>query len=215
MSKMRFFLTITALFLIVSLRAFAQTPTVEFAAVQKGFSSTGERMPLYREGRVMVKFTRDAVRDLAVHEAVVSKAGQPLTLELPSFDVVARPYRLAAIQPALKLTLRNALLAESLGSNRWYALDFAPGDMEALAATLRQDPNVEDATPRLRRLPGGRAHRPGSTPTTGATTTPCSFPAWTGAAPTSTPCPPRSARPASTPTPRRPGTARRASAAPA
>jgi subtilisin family serine protease len=147
MSKMRFVPTITALFLIVAISAFAQTPNVEFASVQKGFVPAGDQMPLYREGRVMVKFTRDAVRDLAIHEAVANKAGQPLQLGLPSFDLIATPYRLTAIERALKLTLRDAFLAESLGANRWYALDFAPGDMQALAAILRQDPNVEDATP--------------------------------------------------------------------
>ena len=147
MSTMRWLIAISALLLLSYVGgAFGQTPAVEFAPTQEGYVPNGKQMPLYREGRVMVKFTRDAVRNLAVHEGIANKAGQPLELGLPSFDQLTRPYRLAAIARGLQLQPKNAFLADSLGAQRWYALDFAPGDMEALAATLRQDPHVEDAT---------------------------------------------------------------------
>lgn len=149
MSKMRWVPTIwTLLFLIVGSAAFGQTPSVEFSPVQEGFVSSGKQMPVYREGRVMVKFTRDAVRNLAVHEGTANKAGQALELGLPSFDQLARPYQLRAIALGLKLQPRDAFLADSLGANRWYALDFAAGsDMEAIARTLRQDAHVETVNP--------------------------------------------------------------------
>lgn len=146
-SVTRSFLTTLALFILAA-SAFGQVPMREFVPVQDGYSPSGKEVAEYREGRVMVKFTRLAIDQLAIRHDQSNKAAVIMQTGLPSFDQVTAPFALQKIERNVNQQLKDQFQADQLGTYRWYKLDFGAGrDMEAIAAQLRNDPNVDDATP--------------------------------------------------------------------
>jgi len=84
-SVTRSFLTTLALFILAA-SAFGQVPMREFVPVQDGYSPSGKEVAEYREGRVMVKFTRLAIDQLAIRQDQSNKAAVIMQTGLPSFD---------------------------------------------------------------------------------------------------------------------------------
>lgn len=147
--------------LLMSAAAFGQSNVREFVPVQKGFQPSGDTETLYRPGRVMVKFTRDAASRLQIRQDTANKAGGTLVTGLASFDARIQPYGLQQMDRSLQIQPRNRTLAENLGADRWYALDFlAASDMEAVARQLASDPNVEHANPDWRAFPAAVPNDP-------------------------------------------------------
>ncbi len=149
MTRIRMGSFVFLVLLMVGATALAQAPSRDFVPVQDGRSDLAQSASLYREGRVLVKFRQDSVDRLQIRDA--GKANSELETGLASFDQAVSPYGLQSVQPTLQVQLKDSRRATALGSYRWYSLDFSKADdMEAVAAQLRRDPNVEEATPDYR-----------------------------------------------------------------
>lgn len=156
---MRRTLALLSALLLITLLPFSlssQTPYAPrpFAPVQQGFTSSGETLPPYAPGRILVKFTEDAVEYGTIHISPQRGSVVPgartglssvdaLNLQL-GVQKISRPY----------IELENQDEAARLGHNRWFMMEISRGgDMVEIAKIYAADPNVEYATPDWRAFP--------------------------------------------------------------
>ena len=152
-------LVLLALILLAAASVLA-LPTREFAPVQNGFSPTGDQVELYAPGRVLVKFHADAIAGSRL--GIPQEKGAVLpggVTGLSSFDALAARAGVTRIERPF-ITPRNLDKAAGLGTDRWFMLQVADGDMIGLAGTLAADPAVEIAQPDWRAFPAAVPNDP-------------------------------------------------------
>jgi len=148
LSHKRIFALLLILVLAAAQAAFSAPDTRAFVPVQNGFTNSAQEVVPFVQGRVLVKFRENVMMDKAMNaipfergarmagartgiatvDAIAAKAG---------VSVIERPY----IAP---MNLDKALEA---GTDRWFMLTVADGDMVELANRLAKDPSVESASP--------------------------------------------------------------------
>ncbi|MGD9546732.1 MAG: S8 family serine peptidase [Candidatus Krumholzibacteriia bacterium] len=152
-------LVLLALILLAATSVFAAT-TREFAPVQNGFSPTGDQVELYAPGRVLVKFHADAIAEsrlgIPLEKGAVLSGG---VTGLAGFDALAARAGVTRIERPF-ITPRNLDKAAELGTDRWFMLQVADGDMVELAGILAGDPAVEIAQPDWRAFPASVPNDP-------------------------------------------------------
>jgi PKD repeat protein len=125
-----------------------------FAAVQKGFVTAGEIVSTFAPDRVLVKFTPEGLKNATIRiDLDKSTGGDAAWTGLASLDAVLSGLDVSRVT-RLHGALKNKAEAERMGIDRWFRLDVAVGtDIEAAAASLAADPNLETAVPDLRVFP--------------------------------------------------------------
>jgi len=134
--------------------ASAQNNTREFSPVQSGPVDSGQLESNYREGRVLVRFTRSAANRLQIRQGVSNKGFAVAQTGIARFDQSVAQYQPTAVQRMLARPPKDSFAADASGALRWYALDIAQGtDMLAIADELKRLPDVADATVDWRAFP--------------------------------------------------------------
>ncbi len=141
-------LILCALPLLAARPASASTEPRQFAPVQGGFDPAGTAVAPCAPGRLLVKFTADALRASTLNIAAQKGAAQTgTTIGLASVDAIGRSAGLARISRPYA-PAANAALASRIGLDRWYLLEVSPKtDIPELAARYAADPAVEAASP--------------------------------------------------------------------
>ncbi|MHB8080483.1 MAG: S8 family serine peptidase, partial [Candidatus Krumholzibacteriia bacterium] len=141
-------LILCALPLLAARPASASTAPRQFAPVQGGFDPTGTAVAPCAPGRLLVKFTADALRASTLNiSARKGAAQQGTTIGLASVDAIGRSAGLARISRPYE-PAANAALATRIGLDRWYLLEVSTkADIPELAARYAADPAVEAASP--------------------------------------------------------------------
>jgi PKD repeat protein len=133
--------------ILLPLASASATPR-DFAPVQKGFVTAGERVPAYAPDRILVKFTKESYTTSRLniglqYGAMVSDG---LT-GIVSVDALSRDVGVVKISRAF-IEPRNRFEAAKLGVERWFKVEVPPGsDIPAIAERFTADTNVEHATP--------------------------------------------------------------------
>ena len=147
--------------LVFGTSAWAAVPTRDFVPAQDGPTSVAQSVEIYRPGRVLVKLTDRAARDIRIQDPRFDKAVGPVGTGIESLDQQVVSLGLQGVTRMLQVEPRDQELVRRVGADRWFALDFSSeGDMEALAARLRSDPAVEDATVDYRAFPAAIPNDP-------------------------------------------------------
>ena len=147
LSHRRFF----ALLLIIALAAasavLAAPDSRTFVPVQNGFTRTADEVIPYVQGRVLVKF----------RATVMEKSLQGIPFErgalMPGARTGIATVDAIAAQAGVRLIERpfirpqNRDKALDVGTDRWFMMHVADGDMVELANRLAKDPSVEFAAP--------------------------------------------------------------------
>jgi len=142
---------------------FAQASTREFAPVQNGYVAAGDQVATYAPGRVVVKFTRDAARQVQIQMDAggLQRSAVGLSTGLATFDAEARGLQLQKLERTLRYEPRDLASVDALGADRWYTLEFdGPTDARDIADRLAKDPNVESATVDWRAFPAAVPNDP-------------------------------------------------------
>ena len=141
-----------ALLLIITLAAasaaFAAPDTRAFAPVQNGFTNTAEEVVPFVQGRVLVKFRENVMMDKSISAIPFEKgARMPGALTgIASVDAIAAKAQVSLIERPF-IAPQNQNKALEVGTDRWFMMHVADGDMVELANRLAADPSVELATP--------------------------------------------------------------------
>ncbi len=124
-----------------------------FSPVQEGFVAEAPNVPLWAADRVVVQFTV-AGRQRASLPTPGEKSTVPITRTgINSLDLTLDAIDVTNLRVAFP-SVADKSLARSLGADRWYILDLAPGaDIPAVAKRLASDPNIAEAMPDLVAFP--------------------------------------------------------------
>ncbi len=124
------------------------------APVQNGFTTTGETVSPYVEGRVLIKFTPEAMDRATIREyADKSAGGDAAWTGLASLDAAFNALDVSRLSQ-MHGSLKNETEVKRLGIDRWYRIDVVYGtDIEAAVDNLNADPSIETAVPDLRAFP--------------------------------------------------------------
>ena len=132
----------------------ADTSPRDYAPVQKGFVSSGEKVLPYAPDRIMVKFKRSSIENSSL--SIGLQATRPLpgaATGLMSIDVIGKEAGVKKISRAYIL-MKDRELARRLGSDQWFRIDFEKAvDIPAVVERYASDPNVEVAKPDWRAFP--------------------------------------------------------------
>jgi PKD repeat protein len=124
-----------------------------FSPVQDGPVADAPALTPWIPGRLLVKFTADALRASDLDRPLAKAAGARTSTGLAAVDRMLAAATVASIRPAHG-ACADAALARQLGVDRWYRVDVAEQtDIADLAARLARDPNLEYALPDLRAFP--------------------------------------------------------------
>ncbi len=154
-----FALFLAAVFLLAGTCLFAAQHS-EFAPVQNGYTAGGDQVATYAPDRVLVKFHREALATSRLDLPFAKGAALAGTATgLKSFDALAAAAGVTRIERPF-ITPKNLDKAADLGTDRWFMLHVAAGDMEKLAMTLAADEAVEIAQPDYRAFPAAVPNDP-------------------------------------------------------
>ena len=143
---LRRILTVLTCLLLVAAATAGATEIREFAPVQAGFTDQTDSALPYAPDRVLIKLHPSPAKALTAVSRELGAEVPNARLGIPGVDALAlragvrrieRPF----VQPA------NVAKAAGLGTDRWFMLYVADGDMVALAEALAADPAVESAQP--------------------------------------------------------------------
>jgi hypothetical protein len=151
---------LVCLVLLIATFSFAAN-TRTYAPVQDGFVTSGETVSTFAPDRILVKFTPEGLNNAVIREALDKSAGGDASWTgLASVDATLSALDVSRIS-RMHGTLKNRAVSQSLGVHRWYRVDVAEGtDIEAVAAALEADPNIEAATPDMRVFPSATPNDP-------------------------------------------------------
>ncbi len=145
-------LLLAGLFLLAGTSLFA-AQNIDFVPVQDGFSAQGDQVPTCAPDRVLVKFHQDALAAANLDMPFAKGATMAgTTTGLKGFDALATQAGITRIERPF-ITPKNLAKAADLGTDRWFMLHVAPGDMVALAQALTADDAVEIAQPEYYAFP--------------------------------------------------------------
>jgi len=154
----RVFITLLACVLLSAFTAGAATRS--FAPVQDGFTDQINEVETFVQGRILVKFTAEAMERSNLNVpfqkgalVVGARTG------LKGVDALASDAGITAIERPF-IRPQNADKAGSLGTDRWFMLQVGEGDMIALAAQFTADTDVEIAQPEWLAFPASVPNDP-------------------------------------------------------
>ncbi len=152
-------LFLAMIFLLAGTCLFASAD-FEFAAVQNGFTTGGDQVAAYAPDHVLVKFRKDALAASRLDMPFAKGAALAGTATgLKSFDALTATAGVTRIERPF-IAPQNLDKAADLGTDRWFMLRVAPGDMEALAKALEADDAVETAQPEYYAFPAAIPNDP-------------------------------------------------------
>ncbi len=120
----------------------------EFAPVQKGFVTAGQKVLPYAPNRILVRFSASSLRDaqLNIDQRRGTEVSGAMT-NIPSVDALSMDIGVVRISRPY-IELKNRSEASRLGIDRWFMIELPEGsDVLDVAARYAADPNVEYAKP--------------------------------------------------------------------
>jgi len=143
-----------ALTLMVTGTVLAAEPTTRpFAPVQGGFVKTAPEVPLWAKDHLLVQFTVEGMQRASLPTPGDKAVGVAARTGIASLDQVMNEIDVRGLRAAFP-AVANKSMASSLGTDRWYILDLAPGaDVPAQAELLEGDPNLAKALPDMIAFP--------------------------------------------------------------
>ncbi len=152
-------LLLAGMFILAGGSLFA-AQNLEFVPVQNGPSLQGNQVSTYAPDRVLVKFYQDALAtsnlDLPFAKGAVMTGA---ATGMKSFDALTAQAGVTSIERPF-IAPKNLDKAADLGTDRWFLLHVAPGDMVALAQALTADGAVEIAQPEYYAFPAAIPNDP-------------------------------------------------------
>ncbi|MEN8006704.1 MAG: S8 family serine peptidase [Candidatus Krumholzibacteriota bacterium] len=147
-SQLRLFALLLILSLAASSAAFAAPDTRAFVPVQNGFTNTAEEVVPFAQGRVLVKFRANVMMEKSLNGIPFERGARMpgATTGIATVDAIAAKAGVSLIERPF-ITPKNRDKALEVGTDRWFMMHVADGDMVELANRLAKDPSVELATP--------------------------------------------------------------------
>ena len=146
--------------LIGSAALAADGPTRLFAPVQNGPTGTATAMPQWAPDRLLVQFTVEGLQRASLPNPGDKSAQVATRTGLASLDQAMTEVGATSLRAAFP-DAADKMLAESLGTNRWYIFELSAGaDVEAAARRLQVDGFVTEAVPELLAFPATTPNDP-------------------------------------------------------
>jgi len=147
LSHRRIFALLLIIALTVASVAFSAPDTRTFVPVQNGFTRTADEVVPYVQGRVLVKFRAAGMEQ--ARQGIPFERGAQMPgarTGIASVDAIAAEAGVSMIERPF-IRPQNQDKALDVGTDRWFMMHVADGDMVELANRLARDPAVEHASP--------------------------------------------------------------------
>ncbi|RKZ18878.1 hypothetical protein DRQ50_03265 [bacterium] len=158
MTSRRILFALLTVLILAALAAGAAEQNRVFSPVQDGFTTQGEEVLPYAPDRVLIRLTPNIAKAVTTAPRYYGAEVPGARFGLPSVDALAARAGVRRIDRPFIFPKRVEKAAT--GHAEWYMLHVEPGDMEALAAELKQLPDVAAAMPDWRAFPAATPNDP-------------------------------------------------------